>query len=126
MNKIKGWMKKKIIELLISDIEDLITNSKSNECETNSLIDDSKYREEIQFNELIGHRVEIRHFSQEESIFVNVYAVMESSTHIMSKETGKPKCKSKGVVLIDTDSTVYTLANIYEYEIKKREVFNNE
>lgn len=123
MNKFKGWLKKEIMKLLMPEIKELISCSESKECEANNLTDETKHEECIYYNELVGHKVEIRHFSQEESIFVNVYAVMESSTHIMSKETNKATCKSRGIVLIDSEGAVYTLSNVYEYEIRKREVF---
>ena len=122
MNKIKGWLKNKIFKLLKSDIEAIVENSISITNKKDNLNDDLEYRENIQFSELVGHVVEIRHYSQDESIFVNVEALVESSTHIMSKDKTKVNCKSKGIILIDTDKTVYTLANVYEYEIRKREV----
>lgn len=126
MRKFKSWLKKGICELLKSDIEEIVKVSINNNKSENSLIDDDRDDRITHFEELVGHKVEIRHFSQEDSIFVNVKAVMESSTFVKCKDTKKVICKSKGIVLIDEDKTVYTLANVYEYEIRKREVLEDE
>lgn len=127
MRKFKSWLKKRICELLKSDIEEMIKISiNNNKKSEDNLVDDDRYDKATHFEELVGHKVEIRHHSQEDSIFVNVKAVMESSTFIRCKDTKEVVCKSKGIVLIDEDKTVYTLANVYEYEIRKREVLEYE
>ena len=124
MNKIKGWIKGIIFELLKSDINDMLLNLISDKSINNNSNDDSEFKNEINFSELVGHKVEIRHYSQEESIFINVDAVVDSSSYVRDKETGSVLCKSKKLSLIDTDKTVYNLSDVYEYEIRKREVLH--
>lgn len=122
MNKFKGWLSN-IIKLLNLKFRRLVNCSNGDvEQLANSLSNDG-CKNCINYNRLVGHRVEVRHYSQEESIFIDVYAVMESSTHVMSRKTNEVVCKSRGIILIDSDGTVYTLSNVYEYEIRKREVF---
>lgn len=127
MNKIKGWLRSKIFKLLKSDIETVVKNSTTITNEEDNLNDDSKYKRDTRFSELVGYMVEIRHYSQEESIFVNVAAIAENATYVMSKDKTGVDCKSRGIVLIDTNKTVYTLSNVYEYEIKRKErCYTNE
>lgn len=114
MKNIKEWIQKKICKLLKSKI--------SNFLKTGIGIDDNYKYDEYSFRGLVGHRIELRHYSQEDSIFIDVDAVMENSTYIKDKNTNESICKSKGVIIIDANKNIYTLSNVYEYEIRKREV----
>lgn len=128
MKKIKGWIKKVIFKLIKSDINIMVLNlleengiSIDNCCNSK---EDASFREEIKFNDFVGYKVEVRHYTQEESIFVNVNAVIDSSSYLRDDKTGEVICNNRKVILIDTDKTMYTLDNIYEYEIRKREVLH--
>lgn len=124
MNKFKGWIKKIIFELLKSDINDMFFNLMSEKCINDNSKEDSEFKNEIKFSDLIGHKIEIRHYTQEESIFINVEAIVDSSSYVRDENTGSVLCKSRKLILIDTDKTVYNLSNVYEYEIRKREVLH--
>lgn len=123
MNKVKGWIRKVIFKLLESDIQHMIDNSVSN-LNNGNLEDESVFKDDIKFEELIGYKIEVRHYTEEESRFINVDAVLESSSYIKDSETDNIVCNSKKVVFIDTNKSVYKLDNIYEYEIRRREVLH--
>lgn len=122
MNKFKGWLNS-VIKLFTLKVKGLVNCSNNDVEKSNNSLSDDGCKSCVSYSGLVGHRVEVRHYSQEESIFIDVYAVMESSTHVMSRKTNEVVCKSRGIILIDSDGTVYTLSNVYEYEIRKREVF---
>lgn len=129
MNKFKEWIRRNIFELLKSDIEymffklmlDKHMDIQANE--VNNSNDDLRVQPDTQLSSLIGSNIEIKHCNQEESIFINVDAVIESSSYMKNNDTGEVICKSKKVIFIDVDKTVYNLDNIYEYEIRKEVLY---